>query len=397
LVERSEEGIRDESTAPRRVVVIGPAHPYRGGIAHFNEMTMRGLTGRGHGVQPITFTRQYPKVLFPGKTQFADDEAPPSDLPAAERIIDTLNPLTWWQAARRVVEQKPDAVLFQYWMPYFAPAYGVIARWARRQGIRVLAIVHNALPHERHVGDAALSRFFLRAVDGLVVMSDAVAEELVSLRRTDAAVRQVEHPVYARFGEALPREKARAELDLPPDTPVLLFFGFVREYKGLHVLLDALPAVVGRLPNAQLVIAGEFYDDPAPYRAQIQQAGLADRVTLHDRYIPSETVPAYFSAADCVVQPYVSATQSGVAQIAFHFERPIIVTDVGGLAEVVPHEQAGFVVPPEDPDALADHIVRFFQEDWRDRLEAGVRRQKERYHPDRLADAIDDLLRGMNA
>ena len=376
------------------IALIGPAHPYRGGIAHFNEMTMRGLVERSHGVQPITFARQYPEGLFPGKTQFAEDEAPPSDLPAAERLIDTLNPLSWWWTARRVVEHQPDAVLFQYWMPYFAPAYGVIARWARRQGIRVLAIVHNALPHERHVFDATLSRFFLRAVDGFVVMSDAVAEELAPLHRSEATVQQIEHPVYARFGEAMAKEDARTELGLPSDAPVLLFFGFVRDYKGLHVLLDALPAVVEQFPDAHLVIAGEFYDDPASYRAQIQQAGLADHVTLHDRYIPSDAVPAYFGAADCVVQPYVSATQSGVAQIAFHFERPVIVTDVGGLAEVVPHEQAGFVVPPEDPDALAAHVVRFFREEWHDRLVAGVRQQKERYHPDRLTDAIDDLLSG---
>jgi glycosyltransferase involved in cell wall biosynthesis len=357
---------------------------------------MRGLIERGHAVQPITFTRQYPERLFPGKTQFAEDETPPNDLPDAERVIDTLNPLTWWQAAQRVVQHEPDAVLFQYWMPYFAPAYGVIARWARRQGIRVLTIVHNALPHERHVGDAVLSRFFLRAIDGFVVMSDAVAEELAPLRQTDAAVQQIEHPVYARFGDAVSQAEARAELGLPSDAPVLLFFGFVREYKGLHVLLDALPAVVDQLPDAHLVIAGEFYDDPAPYRTQIEQARLADHVTLHDRYIPSEAVPAYFGAADIVVQPYVSATQSGVAQIAFHFDRPIVVTDVGGLAEVVPHETAGFVVPPEDPSALAEQIVRFFREGWHDRLVDGVRRQKERYHPDRLTDAIDDLLRGMN-
>lgn len=383
------DGALDEGL---RTVVVGPAYPYRGGIAHFNEMTMRGLIERGHAVHPLTFTRQYPERLFPGKTQFAEDDEAPGDLPGAERIIDTLNPLTWWQAARRAVQHQPDAVLFQYWMPYFAPAYGVIARWARRRGVRVLAIVHNALPHERHIGDAALSRFFLHAVDGFVVMSDAVADELVPLRRGDTAVQQIEHPVYARFGEAVSQETARATLGLPSEAPVLLFFGFVREYKGLHVLLDALPAVVEAVPDVHLVIAGEFYDDPAPYRAQIERAGLKDHVTLHNRYVPSDAVPAYFGAADVVVQPYVSATQSGVAQIAFHFERPVIVTDVGGLAEVVPHETAGFVVPPEDSAALAQHIARFVREDWHDRLVAGVRRQKERYHPDRLIDAIEALM-----
>jgi glycosyltransferase involved in cell wall biosynthesis len=392
LVEQGGEDVANNSTVRQRVAVIGPAYPYRGGIAHFNEMTMRGLLDHGHDVQALTFTRQYPEVLFPGKTQFAEEEAPPEGVPTAERVIDTLNPWSWWRAARRVADLAPDAVIFQYWMPFFAPAYGLIARRAQQQGTRVVAIVHNALPHERHLGDAALSRFFLRRCDGFVVMSDAVAEELAPLRRPGAAVQQIDHPVYTRFGEGVPQAEARQQLDLPPDAPVLLFFGFVRAYKGLHVLLDALPAVAAQLPDVHLVVAGEFYDDPAPYRAQIEQAGLDAQVTLRDEYVPSDEVPHYFSAADLVVQPYVSATQSGVAQIAFHFETPIVVTDVGGLAEVVPHEEAGLVVPPEDADALARSIIRFVAEDMGPELEEGVRRQKRRYHPDRLIDALESLL-----
>ena len=378
------------------ITLIGPAHPYRGGIAHFNEMTMQVLADRGHDVRAVTFRRQYPELLFPGKTQFAEDEARPEQVPVAERIIDTLNPWTWWQAARHVARhvarQQPDAVIFQYWMPFFAPAYGIVARYARRYGMRVLAVVHNALPHERHPGDAMLGRFFLRACDGFVVMSDAVAEDLRPLRREDATVRRIDHPVYARFGSAVPKNEARRALGLPADGPVLLFFGFIREYKGLHVLLDALPEVVEALPEVRLIVAGEFYDDPAPYRAQIERHGLGEHVIVHDRYIPSDTVPAYFGAADLVVQPYISATQSGVAQIAFHFERPVVVTDVGGLAEVVPDGEAGLVVPPEDPGALARAIIRFFHDEMQASLAAGVRRQKERYHPDRLADAIESLL-----
>jgi len=378
--------------ASLKFAVIGPAYPYRGGIAHFNEMTMRGLQARGHAVQAITFSRQYPALLFPGETQFAADETPPENLPAAERIIDTLNPWSWWQAVRRVDDLAPDAVVFQYWMPFFAPSYGIIARRAQQQGARVLAIVHNALPHERHLGDAALSRFFLRRCNGFVVMSDAVADELTPLRCDDAPVRRIDHPAYTRFGSAVPRAAARRHLGLPADAPVLLFFGFVRAYKGLNVVLEALPAVTEHLPDVHLVVAGEFYDDPAPYRAQIEQTGLRAHVTLHDRYVPTDEVPHYFGAADLVVQPYVSATQSGVAQIAFHFETPIIVTDVGGLAEVVPHDEAGLVVPPEDPDALARAIIRFFADDMGPELADGVRQQKQRYHPDRLVDAIESLL-----
>ena len=390
-MEQGEEDSADTSAEPRRIAVVGPAHPYRGGIAHFNEMTMRGLAGRGHDVRAITFTRQYPEALFPGRTQFAEG-SPPEGVPRAERIIDTLNPLTWWRTARRIEQVAPDAVLFQFWMPFFAPAYGVIARWLRRKGARILSIVHNALPHERHLGDKTFGRFFLRACDGFVVMSDAVASDLHPLRRDASAVRRIEHPLYTRFGEAVPRDEARAQLDLPPEAPVMLFFGFVREYKGLHVLLEALPQIASHLPTIRLVVAGEFYDEPDRYESIIRQHGLEDRVIVHNRYIPGDDVPLFFSAADVVTQPYVSATQSGVAQIAFHFNTPVVVTDVGGLAEVVPHEKAGLVVPPENPHALAQAIVRFFAEGMRDDLAAGVREQKHKYHPDRLYDAIESLF-----
>lgn len=381
-----------EDSGLPRIAVIGPAHPYRGGIAHFNEMTMQGLAARGHDVRAITFTRQYPELLFPGKTQYAEDEAPPEGVPAATRQIDTLNPLSWWRTAQHIRYDAPDALVFQYWMPFFAPAYGTIARLARRDGIRILAVVHNALPHERHLGDAWLSRYFLRAGDGFVVMSDAVDQELAPLRRTKAAVRRIEHPVYSRFGALVPREEARAELDLPPDAPVVLFFGFVRAYKGLHVLLEALPEALKQVPDLRLVVAGEFYDAPARYRQLIEMHDLAEHVIVHDRYIPSEAVPHYFGAADVVAQPYVAATQSGVAQIAFHFDTPLILTDVGGLAEVVPHEKAGLVVPPEDPAALARALARYFTDDLKPVLTEGVRQQKQKYHPDRLFEALEELL-----
>lgn len=371
------------------LAVVGPVHPYRGGIAHFTEMTVEALVARGHAVRPVSFSQQYPELLFPGKTQFEPDADAPRSVAGAPRLLNPVNPLSWLRTAWHLVRLRPRAVVFQYWMPFFAPAYGTLARLLRGQGIPSVAVVHNALPHERHWGDAALSRFFLRACRGHVVMSDAVAEDLRPLRRADAPVERIEHPVYDRFGASVPQATARERLDVPGDGPVLLFFGFIREYKGLHVLLDALPRIAERLPGVQLVIAGEAYDDPARYRDLIRTHGLSDRVHWHEGYIPSDAVPAYFSAADLVVQPYVSATQSGVAQIAFHFEVPMVVTDVGGLAEVVPHEEAGFIVPPRDPKALAEAVTRFFQEDWADRLTAGVRRHKKRYAPERLAEAIE--------
>ncbi len=373
----------------KRLVFVGPMYPYRGGIAHFSEAMYRGLQARGHAVEAVTFSRQYPEVLFPGKTQY---EAGTVENPVpARRLLDTINPVSWFKAARYVARLKPDAVIFQYWMPFFAPGFGIVARKARKAGAKVLGVIHNAIPHERRPGDLALGRFFLKTMNGCLVMSESVTRDLESLGVTPA-VRQVVHPVYDIFGAAIPRDEARQLLGLPPEAPVLLFFGFIRQYKGLHVLLESMPRVVEAVPDARLVVAGEFYDDEAPYQALIDQHSLGEHVHLHADYIPNAEVTRYFCAADVVVQPYVTATQSGVAQIAFHFDKPAIITDVGGLAEVVPHEQAGLVVPPEDPAALAAAIIRFFNEHMVAPLTEGVRREKQKYSWDRLYEAVEDLL-----
>ncbi|MFP4228642.1 MAG: glycosyltransferase family 4 protein [Salinivenus sp.] len=375
------------------IAVVGPMHPYRGGIAHFTEMTAEVLAEGGHEVRPVSFSRQYPELLFPGKTQYEPESKAPEAVRDAPRLLDSINPISWFRTGFYLRDVAPDAVVFQYWMPFFAPAYGVVARGLQRHyGIPSVAVVHNALPHERHLGDAWLSRFFLRACAGHVVMSDAVARTTRRLAGPGVPIEQIEHPVYERFGESVSRSDARAALNLPDDAPVCLFFGFVREYKGLHVLLEALPEALEAVPDLQLVVAGEPYDDPERYRRLIGRYGLGDHVHWHDEYIPSDEVPTYFCAADLVVQPYMSATQSGVAQIATHFERPMVVTNVGGLAESIPHEEVGFVVPPEDPPALADAVVRFFHEDWADRLAGGVRKQKHAQQPARLRDAIERLL-----
>jgi len=377
-----------------RIAVVGPVHPYRGGIAHFTEMTVDVLQQRGHDVRPISFSRQYPERLFPGKTQYEPEDTSPAAVAGAPRMIDSILPWTWIQTAAHVASLEPDAVLFQYWMPFFAPGYGLMARWLRWQGIPSLALVHNALPHERHLLDARLSRFFLSACRGHIAMSDAVATDVAALCGENVRIQQIDHPVYERFGDPVDRSDARVRLHLPQDAPVLLFFGFIREYKGLHVLLEAMPGIREALPEVKLVVAGEAYEDPERYRSLIRDCGLEETVIWHDGYIPGDDVPAYFGAADVVVQPYVSATQSGVAQIAFHFETPMVVTDVGGLAEVAPHEDAGLVVPPEDPPALADAVVRFFADGLAPDLRAGAQRQKENHSPDRLGEAVEHLISG---
>ncbi len=377
-----------------RIGVVGPMHPYRGGIAHFTEMTVTGLGERGHDVRPVNFSRQYPELLFPGETQYEPESDVPPAVRGAPRPLDSINPFSWFRTGFHLRDAAPDAVVFQYWMPFFAPAYGVVARGLRRHyGIPSFAVVHNALPHERHLGDALLSRFFLDACAGHVVMSEAVAADTRRLAGPEVSLKQIEHPVYERFGDPVSKAEARAALDLSDDAPVILFFGFVRAYKGLHVLLKAMPDVLADHPDLHLVVAGEPYDDPERYRAMIDRHGLHDRVQWHDAYIPSDEVPTYFCAADLVVQPYVSATQSGVAQIATHFETPMVVTDVGGLAESIPHEEAGFVVPPENSEALAAAITRFFGEDWAGRLADGVRERRRAQQPARLLEAIEGLLR----
>jgi glycosyltransferase involved in cell wall biosynthesis len=373
-----------------RITLLGPVHPYRGGIAHFLHTLARGLAARGHAVRAVSFRRQYPERLFPGKTQLAEGPPPPG-LPEAPRLLDTVGPWTWRATARRIAGDGAEVVLFKYWMSFFAPALGTVARALRRRGVRVLAVVDNALPHERRPGDRALARYVLGACDGLIVMSDQVRRDVEALG-LKAAVRQVAHPTYDLFGEPVARAAARQSLGLPAEAPVLLFFGFIRRYKGLHVLLDAMPRILDRLPDARLVVAGEFYADEAELRAQAGRLGLGEAVRFAADYIPDEQVGAYFGAADVVVQPYVSATQSGVAGIAYHFGTPVVTTDVGGLAETVPDGVAGLVVPPEDPAALADAVVRFFAEPGlAERLEAGVRAERETYSWERVYEAIEAL------
>lgn len=335
---------------------IGPAYPYRGGIAHFTELTARALHAAGHKPALYTFQRQYPDALFPGRTQTVEaGTPPPSDLPRPRRCIDTLNPLSWYRTARHLRRNTAGAVI-QYWMPFMAPPFAYLAWQMRRVGHPVVGVIHNALPHERHWGDAMLSRLFLRQLSGAVALSESVAADVHALAPA-LPTAQVDHPAYTRFGTPPDQKAARSRLDLPSEGPVVLFFGFVRRYKGLDVLLDAWPAVQHARPDAFLCVAGEAYDDPAPYRRQMEALPAPDRVRWDDRYIPEDRVADYFAAADLVVQPYRHATQSGVVQIAAHIGRPAIVTAVGGLPEMIDSGQTGFVVPPEDPDALAESIV----------------------------------------
>ena len=372
-----------------RFVLVGTAYPQRGGIAHYIALLSRALEAAGHEVKVVSFTRQYPGLFFPGRSQ---DEAGPETIRVdSERLIDSVGPLSWFRAARRIRAIAPDLVVFKYWMPFFAPAYGTMARRLGKAGIRTCFLLDNVIPHERRPGDIALTRYALAPVDCFVAQSKSVAAELRRFR-PHAPLREVAHPVYDIFGENSDREAARRRLGVRAEE-VALFFGFIRGYKGLLNLFRAV-ARIPRERSFQLLVGGEFYEDPGPYRDLIAELGIADRVILHDRYIPNDEVADFFTAANVVVLPYQSATQSGIIQIAFNFNRPVITTDVGGLPEVVRPGELGEVVPPEDPAALAEAMVDYFEAGKEARYTPQVAEEKKRYSWGKLVEALAALAGG---
>jgi glycosyltransferase involved in cell wall biosynthesis len=372
-----------------KIVYVGTAYPMRGGIAHFNALLSRELSRR-HEVRFLSFTRQYPGLLFPGKTQWVTDaEGAAAVRMDAEPVLDSIWPPSWWATARRAARERPDLLLFKYWMPFFAPAFGTVIRQVKRRcGARAVLVCDNVVPHERTPIDLPLTRYALAPVDGFVVMSASVRDDLLRVR-PDARWRLVPHPIYSLFGARVAKDEARAALGLGPG-PWILFFGYVRPYKGLDDLIEALPAIRARRP-VRLLVAGEFYEGEARCRRRVAELGLGDAVRFDADYIPEARVPLYFSAADVVVLPYRTATQSGIVQIAYHLDAPVICTDVGGLAEVVPQGRTGFVVPPDDPGALAAAVSRFYDEGWEERLRAGVREEKRKYSWDPMVAAIETL------
>ena len=372
-----------------RVVIIGPAYPLRGGLATYNERLARAFRAAGDEVRLVTFSLQYPDFLFPGQTQFST-EAAPADL-AIEVSLNSVNPLSWLAVGRRLRRERPDLVVFRFWLPFMGPALGTVARLVRGNGhTRVVAITDNVIPHEKRPGDGPRTRYFLSACDGFVTMSRAVLADLQRLGfgRQPALYRP--HPLYDNFGPALPKAEALATLGLDPAFRYVLFFGFIRAYKGLDILLEALAdARVAALPM-KLLIAGEFYEAAAPYEALIKKYNLESRLVRATDFIPNERVAAYFSAADLVVQPYKNATQSGVSQVAYHFGRPMLVTDVGGLAELIPAGVVGYVVPPT-PAAIAESLVDFYAHDREEALAAGVRQEAKKFSWQVMVTALKEV------
>ncbi|MDZ7290112.1 MAG: glycosyltransferase [candidate division KSB1 bacterium] len=367
------------------MVLVGPAFPWRGGIAQYTDQLYLHLREK-YPVEVFTYSRLFPKPLFPGRTQL-DTSKTAIEVPS-RRTLDSIGPVSWWRTAAAIVRCQPRAVVVMHQMPFFAPCLGTLLRLIRRQAstTRQILLCHNLIPHEPHFFDAPLTRYLLAMPDAFLVLSEAVEREVLRFR-PDARLVRVPQPIYDFFPTAPSRQAARQRLSLPLEQPVVLFFGLVRAYKGLAILLHAMTY----LPHVHLLIAGEFYQSRHDYQRQISELDLKDRVYLEDRYIPNEEVPAYFAAADVVVLPYLSATQSGVSKLAYHFDKPVIVTNVGGLAEEVEAGRTGYVVPPGDPVALAEAIAKVLAENARDDFAVNIREYKKRYSWARVIEAIEKL------
>lgn len=372
-----------------KIVILGVAHPFRGGLAAFNERLAVQLQSEGHQVDIFTFSLQYPNILFPGKTQYANWEAP-KDV-SIKICVNSINPLNWIKVGRRIKKSKPDLLIIKYWMPFMSPCFGTIARIAKANGhTKVLSIVDNMIPHEKHFYDSVLSKYFVKSVDAFLAMSQSVLEDINTFDKSKPKILSP-HPMFDNFGTAVSREEALSNLALPSDVHYLLFFGFIRNYKGLDWLLEAFADARLREFPVKLMIAGEFYEDDKKYIDIIKRNRLEDRVILKSDFIPDAEVVNYFCAADLVVQPYKDATQSGVTQIGYHFSKPMLVTNVGGLAEIIPEGKAGYVVEPK-VEAIADALVDFLKYDKRHFFDSGIADERKKYRWNEMTAAIVKLL-----
>ena len=378
-----------ECSDTMKITILGPAHPYRGGLASIMEIMARTFQRRGDEVDIKTFTLQYPSLLFPGESQTVATP-PPADLRIC-RCVNTMNPLNWVRVGRRIRRERPDFVLMKYWTPFMAPCFGTIARIARGNGhTKVLCQIDNVEPHEHHLTDKPFNRYYLHSVDGFVYMSEQVHSELRAY--SDAPALFSPHPLFENFGERVERSEACVRLGLDPANRYVLFFGLIRDYKGLDLLLDAWAGLRrrGLAAGRRLIVAGEFYTPKERYLRQIADNGLQDEVLLHDRFIPDDDVKYYFSAADFVVQPYKTATQSGVTQIAYQFCVPMVVTKVGGLAEIVPDGRVGYVCEPT-PEGVAGAIERMYEGDTLQRFRENCVEERRRFSWEEMCSRITEL------
>ncbi len=373
------------------IVIMGTAHPYRGGLAAFNERLAKQFIAEGHSVEIYNFSLQYPSILFPGKTQYTD-EAAPQGL-KIERKVNSINPINWFKVGKELAKKAPDILIVKFWLPFMGPSLGTICRQVKKnQKTRVICIADNIIPHEHRPGDMLFTKYFSKGVDGWIGMSKEVYNDVLKVV-TEPKRALVPHPVFDNYGEVISREEALSRLNLESEFHYLLFFGFIRGYKGLDILLKAMgEASLTKRKDIKLIVAGEFYGDSAPYFKIIEDYNLEDRVVLRTDYIPNDAINSYFCASDLIVQPYKTATQSGVTQIGYHFGKPMLVTNVGGLPEIIGDKVSGYVVEP-DEKAIAAAITDFYDNNRYDSFAAATLERKKEFEWDRLTEAIINLAK----
>lgn len=373
---------------PLKIKLLGTAYPYRGGLASFNERLIEEFINEQEDASIETFKLQYPNFLFPGKTQYSSSPKP-SNIPI-DVTVNSVNPFNWIKIGRKIKKEEPDILIIKFWLPFMAPCFGTIARIAKKnKKTRVISILDNVVPHEKRPGDKLLAKYFVNSVDAFVGMSKSVLEDLNQFDSSKPREYNP-HPLFDNFGEKVPREEALKHLQLPQGDKYILFFGFIRDYKGLDLLIDAFSDCRFRDQGIKLIIAGEYYNNEEQYTEQIKKLNLQGDIILKNEFIPNEDVRYYFGAADIVAQPYKNATQSGVTQIGYHFEKPMLVTNVGGLAELVPHNKIGYVVNP-DPKSIADSLLNFFDSDNSSNFIENILEEKKKFSWDKMTQTIKKL------
>jgi glycosyltransferase involved in cell wall biosynthesis len=373
-----------------KIAFLSTFFPFRGGIAQFNAAIYRELE-KQHEVKAYTFKRQYPDFLFPGETQYVTEQDQVDEIPAT-RILDTINPFSYASTAKAIKREQPDVLIMKYWMTFFAPSLGWVAKRLKKNTVTI-CVLDNLIPHEKRFFDTAFNRFFVKQIDGFVVMSDKVLEDLL-LTHPTANYLRIDHPLYDHFGAIQGKSNACKHLNLNPEKKYALFFGFIRDYKGLDLLIDAMKTVS---EDVELIVAGEVYGSFQKYEQQIAQAGLSNRIHVFNRYISDAEVAQFYGAADVCVLPYKSATQSGITAISFHFEVPIIATNVGGLAETVKHQKTGVVVDSPDSSLIATAINTYFKEDLKEAMVTEIQQYKQEHSWKKFAEQLVDFAKEMRS
>jgi glycosyltransferase involved in cell wall biosynthesis len=367
--------------APKKIIIVGTAHPFRGGLASYNERLALQLQKEGHDVTIYTFTTQYPNFLFPGKSQFSEEPAPKEI--KILRKVSSINPFNWLKIGKEIKGLNPDILIFKYWLPFMGPCFGTIARKVKKnKHTKIITILDNVIPHEHRIGDKEFTKYFLKPIDGFISMSKSVENDLALFDKTKPREFNP-HPLFDNFGEIYSKVRAKELLGLDSEFNYILFFGIIRDYKGLDLLLEAFSKMEYKRLKLKLLVAGEYYSNEEKYQNQITELNLSDDVIVVNSFIKDSEVGQYFCASDIIAQPYKNATQSGVTQIAYHFEIPILVTNVGGLPEMVPHNEVGYVTSQSTAE-IAEMLTKFYTDKKEQAFKTNLAEEKKKYSWDKL-------------